>query len=533
VAPPEAFSISSIDIGILLLYVIGVRLFFGWLVSKRIRGEGSEGYFLGGRRLTWPLIGLSFYVSNMSGSTFVALPGSAYYDGINAYNYEWMPAVILIIFAVVMLPLYLRNRVVTAPEYLEKRFDWRSRVIFSGFLLIANTFIDAAAALYAGATVLTVLFPGVPLWAIVVVAALVAGLYILVGGLEAVVLNDTVQAAVIFIGGTAIGWMTLSKIPSWSAVRAAAPERAFHLGLPLDDPVMPWPGLLTGVLVVGLYFWCTNQFMIQRALGARSLDDGRKGAIFAGLLKLPNLFILILPGVMAIALYPDLDRADLVFPTLAFDLLPVGLRGLMLAALAAAILSSLESIYNSASTLFTFDFAARFRPGMSDAQLVRTGRWATIGVMVLSAAWAPQITRFPTLWQYLQSVLSYITPPAVAVFLLGMLWRRATPAAAVVTLVIALPCAIAGWVINEIAGVLEIQYLYASGVVFALSVVLMAAVSLATRPVEDERLDATVWRPALWREDTLRLQGLPWYRNWRVQAMVLLATAAAIVVWWW
>lgn len=529
----EAFSISSIDIGILLLYVIGVRLIFGWWVSKRIRGEGSEGYFLGGRRLAWPLIGLSFYVSNMSGSTFVALPGSAYSDGINAYNYEWMPAIILVIFAVVMLPLYLRNRVVTAPEYLERRFDGRSRLIFSAFLLIANTFIDAAAALYAGATVMTVLFPGVPLWAIVVFAALVAGLYILVGGLEAVVLNDTVQAAVILIGGTAIGWMTLAEIPSWSAVRTATSDRAFHLGLPFDDPVMPWPGLVTGVLVVGLYFWCTNQFMIQRALGARSLDDGRKGAIFAGLLKLPNLFILILPGVMAVSLYPDLDRADLVFPTLAFDLLPVGLRGLMLAALAAAILSSLESIYNSVSTLITFDFVARFRPGLSEVQLIRTGRWATIGVMALSAAWAPQITRFPNLWQYLQSVLSYITPPVVAVFLIGMLWRRATPAAAVVTLAIALPLALAGWVINEIAGALEIQYLYASGVMFALSVLLMVIVSLATRPVDPDRLDDTVWRPALWHEDTLQLRGVPWYRNWRVQSMLLLATTASIVFWWW
>ena len=531
--PPAAFTISAIDVGILAVYVIGVRVFFGWLVSKRIRGGGSEGYFLGGRRLAWPLIGLSFYVSNMSGSTFVALPGSAYNDGINAYNYEWMPAVILIVFAVVMLPLYLRNRVVTAPEYLEKRFDGRSRVMFSGFLLITNTFIDAAAALYAGATVMKVLFPDVPLWATVVFAALVAGIYILVGGLEAVVLNDTVQAAVIFIGGAVISCMTLSKIPSWDAVRAAAPERAFHLGLPFDDPVMPWPGLITGVLVVGLYFWCTNQFMIQRALGARSLDHGRKGAIFAGFLKLPNLFILILPGLMATVLYPDLDRADLVFPTLAFDLLPVGLRGLILAALAAAILSSLESIYNSASTLFTFDFVARVRPGLSDVQLVRTGRWATIGVMVLSAAWAPQITRFPTLWQYLQSVLSYVTPPVAAVFLLGMLWRRATPTAAVVTFAIALPTALGGWVVNEIAGVLAIQYLYASGVMFAFSAALMIGVSMVTRPVDSNRLEATVWRPALWRAESHELRGVPWYRNWRVEATLLLAAAAAIVVWWW
>ena len=444
-----------------------------------------------------------------------------------------MPALILVIFAVVMLPLFLKKRVVTAPECLERRFDGRSRVAFSGFLLVANTFIDAAAALYAGATVMKVLFPGVPLWATVAAAALIAGLYILVGGLEAVVLNDTVQAAVILIGGAVIAVMTLDRIPSWDAVRAAAPDRALHLGLPASDPVMPWPGLITGVLVVGLYFWCTNQFMIQRALGARSLDHGRKGAIFAGFLKLPNLFILILPGVMATTLYPDLPRPDLVFPTLAFDLLPVGLRGLILAALAAAILSSLESIYNSASTLFTFDFAARLCPGMTDAALVRTGRWATVGVMVLSALWAPQIVRFPTLWQYLQSVLSYLTPPVVAVFLLGMLWRRATATAAFVTFAAVLPAAAVGWALVEVAGLVDLQYLYASGIVFGASLIVMAGVSLATPPAEPERLDATVWRSALWRADTARLHGVAWYRSWRVQSAVLLAITAAIVIWWW
>jgi SSS family solute:Na+ symporter len=527
------FAVSTVDIVILIGYVLGVRVFFAWLVSRRIRGGGSEGYFLGGRRLTWPLIGLSFYVSNMSGSTFVALPGSAYHDGINAYNYEWMPAVILVFFAVVMLPLFLRTRVVTAPEYLENRYDGRSRILFSGFLLVANIFIDAAAALYAGATVIKVLFPGVPLWSTVAAAALVAGLYILVGGLEAVVLNDTVQAALIIVGGTVIGFMTLSRIPSWDAVRAAAPPRALDLGLPAHDPVMPWPGLVTGVLVVGLYFWCTNQFMIQRALGARSLDHGRWGAIFAGFLKLPNLFILILPGVMATVLYPELERPDLVFPTLAFDLLPVGLRGLILASLAAAILSSLESIYNSASTLFTFDFVARVKPRLSDSQLVRTGRWATVGFMVLSAVWAPQISRFPTLWQYLQSVLSYVTPPAVAVFLLGMLWRRATPAAAVTTFAVGLPLGLAGWIVNEIAGVFSIQYLYASGVMFAISCTVMVGVSAVTRPSDPERLDATVWRRALWDEDSRRLRETPWLRSWRLQAAALMIVTAVVVAWWW
>lgn len=528
----SSFSVSTVDTVILVGYVVGVRLLFGWLVSRRIRGGGAEGYFLGGRRLGWPLIGLSFYVSNMSGSTFVALPGAGYHDGINSYNYELLPGLILVVFAAFMLPLYLRGRVVTAPEYLARRFDGRSQVVFSGFLLVTNTFIDAAAALYAGGTVIGALFPGVPLWATVAMAALVAGIYIVVGGLEAVVLNDTVQAALILVGGTVIAWMTWQRVPSWDAVREASPPRALHLLLPADDPVMPWPGLITGVLVVGIYFWCTNQFMIQRALGARSLEEGRRGALFAGLLKLPNLFILILPGVMATVLYPELERPDLVFPTLAFDLLPVGLRGLMLAALAAAILSSLESIYNSASTLFTYDFVARRKPDLDDDQLVRVGRWATAGFVLLSALWAPQIARFPTLWQFLQSVLSYVTPPAVAVFVLGMFWRRATATAAVVTLVLGLSGGVVGWVLVEVLRLASLQYLYAAGVSFALSTLLMVTVSLVTAPTALEAWRQTGWTSALWREDSRELRGRPWYGNWRVQALALLGLCGAILLWW-
>jgi SSS family solute:Na+ symporter len=355
------------------------------------------------------VIGLSFYVSNMSGSSFVGMPGSGYADGIAVYNYEWLPAPILVFFALFLLPGYLGRRVSTAPEFLEVRFGPASRRVFSAFLLLANIFIDAAAALYAGATVFQVLFPEVPMLVTIVFLSLLAGVYIAFGGLEAVVINDALQAVMIGLGGLAISVLTWMAIPSWSAVVEATPADHLHLFQPAGDPVLPWPGVFTGVLIVGLYFWCMNQYIIQRALGAASLEHARRGALFAGLLKLPNLFLLVLPGVMGVVIYPELERPDLVFPTLAFDLLPVGFRGLMLAALAAAILSSLESILNSAATLFTFDFYGRYFHNRSDAHLVRVGRISTIVFMGLAAAWAPQITRFPTLWQYLQSVLSYIT----------------------------------------------------------------------------------------------------------------------------
>ena len=525
--------VTALDLAILIAYVLGSRVIFGWYIARKRRQGDSEAYFLGGRNIHWAFIGLSFYVSNMSGSTFVGLPGSGYLNGIAVYHYEWLPVVILIGFITFILPFYLESRVFTAPQFLEKRYNRHAKLIFSCFLLLTNIFIDAASALYAGAMVMQVLFPDIALWQTVAVTALIAGVYIFFGGLDAVVLNDTVQALLILAGGTAISVMTFNRLPSWQAFRQAVAPAQLSLIQPAADPVLPWPGIFTGVLIVGIYFWCTNQFVIQRALGARSLDHGRRGSLLAGLLKLPNLFILILPGVMAQMIYHDLDNPDMVFPLLAFDLLPIGLRGLMLAALAAAILSSLESIFNSAATLFTMDFVKHYKPHLPERTLVRTGRAATIGFMVLSALWAPQIAHFTSLWQYLQSILAYITPPVVVLFLVGIFWRRATAAAAVVTLGAGIPVGILGWILNEVAGVYHIQFLYACGLMTVFSAVLFMGVSLVTSPPSNDRVIPLTWTRSFWQQESEQLKGLPWYQNYRWQSAGLLAIAFAIVAAWW
>jgi len=528
-----ALTVTTLDLAILISYVLGSRLIFGWYIARKRKQGDAEAYFLGGRNINWVFIGLSFYVSNMSGSTFVGLPGSGYLNGIAVYHYEWLPVVILIVFVTFILPFYLQSRVFTAPQFLEKRYDHRAKLIFSGFLLLANIFIDAAAALYAGAMVMQVLFPAIPLWQTVAVTALIAGVYIFFGGLDAVVLNDTVQALLILVGGTVIAVMTFNRLASWQAFKQAVAPAQLSLIQPASDAVLPWPGIFTGVLIVGLYFWCTNQFIIQRALGARSLEHGRRGSLLAGLLKLPNLFILILPGVMAQSLYHDLDNPDLVFPLLAFDLLPIGLRGLMLAALAAAILSSLESIFNSAATLFTMDFVKHFHPRLSETALVRTGRAATIGFMILAALWAPQIARFPSLWQYLQSILSYITPPVVVIFILGIFWRRGTAAAATLTLAAGIPAGLLGWVLIEIAAVYQFQFLYACGLMTLISSLVFVATSLLTAGPVHSRITPLMWNPAYWRSESRQLENLAWYRNYRYQAAGLLGIALIIVAAWW
>lgn len=526
-------NVQTADLLVLVVYVIGTRILFGWYFARKTRGGGSEEYFLAGRSLRWPIIGLSFYVSNMSGSTFVGLPGSGYADGVAVFHYEWLPALILIFFVWFMLPLYLRARVFTAPEFLERRFSRSSRLAFSGFLLLANVFIDAAAALYAGAAVAKVLIPDFPLWGTVVITAVLATAYIFFGGLGAVVINDSLQAALILIGGSVVAVLTYLRIPSWEAVREASADRALHLVQPASDPVMPWPGIFTGVLIIGIYFWCTNQFVIQRALGAKDLNHGRWGALLAGLLKLPNLFILILPGVMATALYPELERPDFVFPALAFHVLPIGVRGLILAALAAAILSSLEAILNSASTLLSVDFVKTLRPRTRDASLVWIGRWSTVGLMALAVIWTPIILTFPTLWQYLQSILAYVTPPIVAVFLGGIFWRRANATGAFLTIVMGVPIGVMAWLLIEILHVMSLQFLYGCGIMFMVSSAILVVAAFTGSAPDPQKVEANTWTPRLWRRETEQLRGVPWWQNHRVLAGMLTGLSVGLVVWWW
>lgn len=527
----QAFEVTFIDLAILVVYIILSRLIPLWMT--RGKQEDASGFFLGGRDFVWPLIGFSLFATNMSGASFIGLAGAGYNQGISVYSYEWMAAIILIIFIFFILPFYLRSEVFTLPEFLEKRYDRRSRITFSGINIFFNVFVDCAAALYAGGLVVLTLFPEVPLWVGVLILALLAGVLSIFGGLGAVVISDTIQAVVLIIGGTIVFFAAWAAIPSWDAMVEAAPRGALNIIQPADDPNLPWPGLLTGVLIIGIYFWTTNQLIVQRTLGAKTLNHGRWGSIFAGFLKLPILFIMILPGTMALVLYPDLQNPDVVFPTLVFDLLPIGVRGLILAALVAAITSTVDSILNSASTMVTMDFVRTLRPATSDRALVLIGRISTATVMVIAVIWAPQIRNFPSLWDYLQSVLSYTTPPIVAVFLGGIMWGRANRHGAFASLIVGIPVGILGFVLNEIYGVFSIQFLYAAGIMLLIGLGLLVGVSLMTAPEPREKIEDLTWRRELWRAETRDLEGLPAWQNYRYQAAALFVTTAAIVIWFW
>jgi SSS family solute:Na+ symporter len=297
---------------------------------------------------------------------------------------------------------------------------------------------------------------------------------------------------------------------------------------PHDDPILPWTGLLFGVPVLGFYFWCTNQFMVQRVLSARDTRQGRYGVLFAALLKLPVLFLMVLPGTMARVLYPDLPNPDLVYPTLLFDLLPTGMLGLVVAGTLAALMSSIDSTLNSASTLVTMDFVKKARPALSDHGLMWVGRTTAFVFMVLAAVWAPYIESFGSLFRYLQTVLAYVAPPVVAVFVIGVFWRHATPTAAFATFMVGL--AVSLWLLLSPQ---DIHFLHIAGLLFGVCLLSMVGVSLFTAAKPPDQIQDLLWTVQSFQAEAVDLQGLPWYQNYRVLAALLLGLTGALVIWWW
>ncbi|WP_153397696.1 sodium:solute symporter [Ornithinicoccus halotolerans] len=530
------FEVGTIDLAVIIGYLLLSRI-IPLVVAGRAKKSNTketsdtEDYFLGGRNFIWPFVGLSLVATNMSGATFVGLAGGAYDQGISIFAYEWMAAVVLAIFIFFILPFYLRSGVFTLPEFLEKRFDRRARMAFAGFNLFANMFIDMAAALFAGAIVIRTLYPDVPIWVAVAGLAILAAIYTVIGGLGAVMVSDSIQATVTIVGGLIVFIATWRAMPSWDAVYETAGDEKMSLILPPDNPDLPWPGLITGVLIIGLYYWTTNQLVVQRTLGARSLDHGRWGALLAGFIKLTFLFLFILPGVMALTLYQDLPSPDVVFPTLVFDLLPVGLRGLILAAVVAAITSTVDSILNSASTIVTMDFVKTMRPRTSDRGLVLTGRIATVVALVVAIVWAPFIAQFDTLYAYLQSVLSYLVPPVVAVFLMGIGWKRVTATAAFTTLVVLQPLGLVAFLLIEVQGLVELQFLYAAGIGFVTALLMLTVISAVGTTPDLEKTDELTWKTEYWREESRELRTTPVLANYRVLTGVMLASTVGLVVW--
>ena len=521
------FNLEVIDIIILKAY-LGFILWRGFSYVKT--HDNAEDYFLAGRSLIWPLVGLSLFASNMSSSSLVGLAGSGYKTGISVYSYEWMAVIVLIVFSMFFLPFYLKTKVYTMPEFLERRYDSKARYYFSALTIIGNIGIDTAATLYAGALVIQIIFPQVALWQSILALAILSGLYTIAGGLKAVVFTDAFQAIILVIGSIIITILAFIKVGSWDAVFDVTPMQHFSIIQSANDEFLPWPGLFTGVLLLGFYFWATNQFIVQRALGAKDRKNGQWGSLFAGFLKLTVLFIMVFPGIFARVLYPEIEKANLVYPTLLFDLLPPGLLGLVLAGLLAAMMSSIDSALNSASTLVTMDFVNKLKPNISSEGLMWVGRVVTFIFMILSAIWAPQIDKFPTLWEYLQNALSYIAPPIVSLFVVGIFWERANHQGALAAIITGIIGSVIFLLASNTNLISQIHFLYIAGILFLICSISIIVVSLLTEPPSEEKIKDITWSAKVYQRETVELSHLPIYKNYRVQAFALMILLVVILI---
>jgi solute:Na+ symporter, SSS family len=524
---PE-FDLQAIDLAIIGLYIVGI-LFIGFWVGRK--KEDSEGFFLAGRGMSWPLVGFALISANFSGSLYLGLAGAGYDQGIAVWNYEWMATLVLLVFAILILPIYLQSKISTVPEFLERRYDTKSRKVFSAFTVVTGMLIDSAGAMFAGALVLRLLFPDVPLMVHIVAIALLGGIYVILGGLEAVMVTDTIQGVLLFAAGAIIFVMVFANFDyDWSVLPELAPEGGFTIAPPPDDEFLPWPGIFTGAVWLGFYVWITNHMVVQKVLSAKNLDHGRWGALFAGFMQLPLLVLLIFPGILARGVFEDLEDPDLAWPSLVFEFLPTGLRGVVVAALIAALMSTLDSVLNGASSLVVNDFIKPRRPDYSEAQLLLRGR-VLVGIfMIVAALWAPVITTFEGLVEFFQSFLGYVTMPVVIVLLGGIFWKRASRQAGFWTLATVFPLGLVGFFAGEIFELYELQFLYATGVMVVISIVAFVGISLVTpAPDPAEFADVTFTRET-WRNENEELAGKPKYQNYRYISLAIFVVTVAVVV---
>ena len=433
--------LEGLDWIVLSIYfalLLGVAL---WVVLQK--NKNTEDYFLAGRNAGWFVIGASIFASNIGSEHVVGLAGTGFATGTPMAHYE-LHAWIVLLLGWLFLPFYIRSGAFTMPEFLEKRFDSRSRWFLSVFSLFAYVLTKVSVTIYAGGIVVSELL-AIPFWYGAIGIVLFTGAYTIVGGMKAVIYTETLQTIVLILGSVIITYLGLLEVGGWTqlkeTVTAVSPDH-FNMWRPMSDPQFPWHGLLFGGTIVGIWYWCTDQYIVQRTLAANNIKIGRRGAIFGAYLKLLPILIFLVPGIIAFALTiqnPEIfnvTKADRAFPMLVKTLLPVGLKGLVAGGLMAALMSSLASVFNSCSTIFTIDIYKKLKPNKSEKELINIGKFATAIIVFLGIIWIPIMEKIGggVMYQYLQNVQSYIAPPVTAVFLLGILWKRVNSSAAITTL---------------------------------------------------------------------------------------------------
>ena len=493
----------TIDYLILALYFL-IIFAIGFYFARKERT--STDYFLASRDVAWWAIGASLFASNIGSEHFIGLAGTGAASGMAVGHFEWLASIIVLILGWVFIPFYLRSNVYTMPEFLERRYNSACRTYLATISIIAYIFTKISVAIFAGAIVLQTVL-GWSLWQSALALVIATGIYTVAGGLAAVIYTEVIQTVILIAGAFALLFIGLAEIGGISGLQARVPPEFFHMMRPASDTEFPWTGIFFGAPILGIWYWCTDQVIVQRVLSAKDVGHAKAGVVLAGFLKILPVFMLIFPGMIARGLYPAemAANSNAAFPTLVVRLMPAGLMGIMVAAMLAALMSSLASVFNSSSTIFTMDFYKKLKPDASERQLVFVGRIATVLMVVLGILWIPFMGRIsPQLYVYLQSVQAYISPPIAAVFLLGVFWKRINGPGALAALLL-------GFVLGATRFILEVVYvgerftgflgfyvgmnfLHFAIFMFAICVAVLVGVSLLTPAPERRKVSGLTWQ---------------------------------------
>jgi solute:Na+ symporter, SSS family len=533
--------LTGLDWTVIVFYFL--LIFAGAIYAtwrERQGRETSADYFLAGRNSVWFIVGASLFASNIGSEHLVGLAGTGAASGVAVAQFEILAAFMLLLLGWVFAPFYLRSGVFTMPEFLERRYSPAARWYLAAISILGYVLTKISVTIFAGGLVFVTLM-GIDFWTGALVVVVATGLYTVLGGLRAVLITDAMQMVVLLGGAIAVTIIGLNAVGGWNELVTAAGPEFMTLWKPATDPNFPWTGILLGAPILGIWYWCTDQFIVQRVLAARNLSEARRGTVFAGFLKLLPLFIFVIPGVIAYVLVQQgrlhLDTPDQALPALVATLLPVGLRGVVVAGLLAALMSSLSSVFNSTSTLITWDVYKKLRPDASEQRLVWVGRISTAVLVVFGLLWIPLMGLISgTLYVYLQSVQAYIAPPIAAVFLLGLFSARLNAQGALSAL-------LGGFVLGMSRLVLElnkarldtdgwvfayadVNFLHFAALLFLVCSVILVVVSLVTRPQPREQVEPLTFRPMpSWAEAKTRAAA------WRTELVLsgLLVVAVAVI----
>ncbi|HEY5687837.1 MAG TPA: sodium:solute symporter [Yeosuana sp.] len=532
--PSWVNGLSWADIIVIILYF----LFIVYLGIKYSKSQDENSYFLAGRGMGWQVIGFSLFAASISSSTLIGQAGDAYSTGIAVFNYNLISVLVMVFFAWYILPFYIKSKIFTIPEFLEKRFNVASRYYFSAITIIVNIFLDAAGSLYAAAMVMKLVFPEASIFTLAVIFAIIVAVYTIPGGLSAAIRVDLMQGIFLLVGSAILTfYATLNGGAEYVKQLFLDGDVLMKLVRPNNDSSVPWLGMIVGIPILGMFFWGNNQQLVQRVLTAKSIDEGRKGVLMVGFLTVLTLFLIIIPGVMSIKLFPDLPKPDMVYPNLIMNLMPNVLIGMMMAAMVAALTSSLSGLLNSVATLFTMDFYDKISPNSTSKKKVRVGKMASVVVLLIAVFWAPQIGKqFGNLLKYYQEMLSMMAPPIVAAFMLGIFWKRTNGKGAFI-----------GLMAGILLGGLNVFYkIYSGGSIFGdmhflltvpfyffWSMFVMVVVSLLTEKPPLEKTENLTFSLDEFRRETRLLKEKSIYQSYRFWSYLLIAFCIIILILFW